>query len=478
MTAQTGRVPLGTKLAYGLGAAAYGIKENGYTVFLLIFYNQIIGLPASAVGTVIGLALVFDATIDPLLGVLSDRTNTRWGRRHPWLYASVLPIAITWLLLWHPPQGTQTQILAYLGVVSILARAAIATNEVPSLAMAPELTLDYHERTEILRYRYLFGWMGGMLMFVLVYAVFLTPPIGAQSGPKALDGYSAYGIFGALLMASTVLISALGTHKRLAHRTAKPIARQPVGAILREMRETLSNRAFLVLVVAGVFVYTMGGLGLAVSQYNLTYVWQFRPWELQVYAAALVVGIFGIFLIVGPIGRALGKIRGVITCTLLGAGFISASYILRLAGLMPPTGSTALLVVFLILNTTGTAFGVGGNIIAASMMSDVVEAAEEETGRREEGLFFAGILFMQKSASGMGIFLAGLVLQLASFPIGIPPGAVPVDVLDRYTLLFVAATMGLAAIGSVIVARFPFGQAEHEARVAKLAVAAGDAPAN
>lgn len=474
MTARDGRVPLGIKLAYGLGAAAYGIKENGYTVFLLLFYNQVIGLPASAVGTVIGMALVFDAMIDPVLGVMSDRTNTRWGRRHPWLYASVLPIAITWMLLWHPPHGTQTQVLAYLGVVSILARAAIATNEVPSLAMAPELTLDYHQRTEIMRYRYLFGWLGGMLMFILVYAVFLTPPVGAQSGPGALAGYGAYGIFGATLMAATVLISALGTHRRLAHSPAKPIARQPVGTIVREMRQTLSNRAFLTLMVAGVCVYTMGGFGLAVSQYNLTYVWQFQTWELQIYAASLIVGIVAVFAVVGRIGRAFGKIKGVILCTLLGAGFVASSYVLRLMGLMPPIGSRELLVVFLLLNTIGTAFGIGGNIIAASMMSDVVEAAEEQTGRREEGLFFAGILFMQKSASGVGIFLAGFVLQLAEFPIGVVAGRVPVAALDRYTLLFVLVTLTLAVIGCIVVARFPFGEAEHEARLAKLAVRSGN----
>ena len=85
MTAATDRVPLGTKLAYGAGAIGYGIKENGFTVFLLLFYNQVVGLNAGVVGTVIAIALIFDAMIDPIIGVLSDRTHTRWGRRHPWL---------------------------------------------------------------------------------------------------------------------------------------------------------------------------------------------------------------------------------------------------------------------------------------------------------------------------------------------------------------------------------------------------------
>ena len=131
MTA-TGHVPFRTKIAYGIGAMAYGIKDNGFSVFLLLFYNQVIGLDAAIVGSVIALALVFDALIDPLIGVLSDRTHTRWGRRHPWLYASAVPIGLSWLLLWHPPQGSQSMILGWLLVTAIFTRAAIATNEVPS----------------------------------------------------------------------------------------------------------------------------------------------------------------------------------------------------------------------------------------------------------------------------------------------------------------------------------------------------------
>ena len=103
------------------------------------------------------------------------------------------------------------------------------------------------------------------------------------------------------------------------------------------------------------------------------------------------------------------------------------------------------------------------------MMSDVVEASEETTGRREEGLFFAGALFMQKCASGLGILTTGTILGLASFPTGAQPGAVPVEVLDRLTLLF-ASVYGLLQIAAVAtVLRFPFGQAEHDARLVRLA---------
>ncbi len=469
MTTSAGAVPLGTKLSYGLGAAAYGIKDNGFSVFLLIFYNQIIGLPAGAVGLAIALALVFDAMIDPVLGVLSDRTNTRWGRRHPWLYASALPIALSWVLLWHPPQGSQATILAYLVVTAVFTRAAIATNEVPSLAMAPELTTDYHERTAVLRYRYLFGWVGGMTMLILAYAVFLVPPIGGQSGPMAVNGYQTYALFGAIVMALTVLVSAIGTHRRMAHPPALAIPLKSASEILADARQAIGNKAFLILMLSGIFGYTNQGVGFAISQYNLQFVWQLSPAGFLIYSASLLLGVVVIFFAVSPITRRLGKVRAAIMFSLSGAGFICSTYGLRLLGLMPPPGDPWLLPVFLTLNTIGTALGIGAMISGASMMSDVVEASQEVTGRREEGLFFSGALFMQKCASGLGILVTGLLLQAADFPENAVVGHVPEAVLDRLNLLFIAATLLLSGISALAFRYFPFGETEHKARLAKLA---------
>jgi glycoside/pentoside/hexuronide:cation symporter, GPH family len=470
----TGHVPFRTKIAYGIGAVAYGIKDNGFSVFLLLFYNQVVGVPAGLVGSVIAVALVFDALIDPVLGVLSDRTHTRWGRRHPWLYASALPIALSWLLLWHPPQGSQSAILGWLLVTAIFTRAAIATNEVPSLAMNPELTPDYHERTAVMRYRFLFGWAGGLMMLMLAYGVFLTPPLGALSGPKAPGGYALYGLYGAVAMALTVVISALGTHKRMAHPPAKRIAAQSIGATVKGMRETLSNRAFLVLMLAGIFGYTNQGVIFALSTYNLNFVWQFKTSALLIYALALFLGVVMVFFCVTPVARALGKIRAAALLQIVSVLFIVSTYILRLLGLFPDPGSPLLLPMFLTLNTIGMAAGVGSMIVGGSMMSDVVEASEEQTGRREEGLFFAGALFMQKCASGLGILITGWILAAAQFPASALPGRVDVAVLDRFTLLFIVATLALSAFSSLTFLRFPFGQAEHDARVAALAVTASE----
>src|SRR3546814_378905 len=117
-------------------------------------------------------ALVFDAFIDPAVGALSDRTRSRWGRRHPWMYAAALPIAIGWLLLWNPPEMSDGLTYIWLFATAVLVRSAVSCYEVPSQALTPELTSDYDERTRITAWRYLLGWAGGLIMLLLAYQVF------------------------------------------------------------------------------------------------------------------------------------------------------------------------------------------------------------------------------------------------------------------------------------------------------------------
>src|SRR5262249_8184359 len=151
-----------TKLIYGFGSVAFGVKDQGFAYFLLFFYNQVIGLPAVAVGTAIAIALAADAFIDPLIGQISDNLQSRWGRRHPLMYGAALPLGVAYWFLWNPPHWTHGLQFYYLIAIAILIRMLISVYEVPSSAMLAELTHDYDERTKMFGYRYFFGWMGGL----------------------------------------------------------------------------------------------------------------------------------------------------------------------------------------------------------------------------------------------------------------------------------------------------------------------------
>ena len=125
-----------TKLIYGFGSIAFGVKDQGFSYFLLFFYNQVIGLPAIVVGSAIAIALAADAFIDPIIGQFSDNLRTRWGRRHPLMYASAIPLAVAYWFLWNPPAWDQKSLFFYLVAIAIVVRTFISLYEVPKFRSA------------------------------------------------------------------------------------------------------------------------------------------------------------------------------------------------------------------------------------------------------------------------------------------------------------------------------------------------------
>ncbi len=470
MTAPARRLSTATMASYGFGAVAYGVKDSGFGTFLLLFYNQVVGLPSATVGLVIMMALLIDAFVDPAVGFFSDRTRTRWGRRHPWMYASALPIMIGWLLLWNPPAMlSQPQTLVWLFAMAVLVRSAVSCYEVPSVALTPELTSGYDERTRIMAYRYLFGWVGGLLMLLSAYQYFLSPTAAFPNGLLNRAGYGGFALAGAVAIGVAILVSALGTHHEIRHLPNPPIVRQTLRESFAELRQTMKNRAFVILMAAGVCAYTIQGISYAMSNYLYTYVWGFKGPVFVYLTLALFSGVFLAFLAAPRLGRTGSKPRVALAAVLLGATLNTAPYWLRMLGMFPEVGDRALLPMLFALFILGTASNVTGFILGASMMADVVEDSEAKTGRRSEGVFFAGSFFVQKCTSGIGIFFAGMILAVAGFPAKATPGTVPVATIDRLTLIYAGLYVALACVSAYFFARFPFGRVEHEARLARLA---------
>jgi GPH family glycoside/pentoside/hexuronide:cation symporter len=463
-------VSLPIKLAYGFGSLAYGIKDNGFSTLLLLFYNQVVGLPASLVGLAILIALVLDAFIDPVVGHLSDHLHSRWGRRHPFMYASAIPVGGLYLLLWNPPVGaSHGVVMLYLIVVAILVRTAISCYEVPSSALAPELTSDYHERTSVLGYRYLFGWIGGIGMLLLTFAVFLAPTVQYPVGQLNPAGYRTYAIAAASLMVAAILISALGTHREIARLPRVPLARTSVIGTFQSIRRAFENRAFSILLLAGMFSYTNQGLNFALNTYFNTFLWGFPASALAVFTVCVMLGVVLALGLAGRASRRWGKRRAAVWTSAGNTAAATAPLLLRFLGWFPANGDPALFPLLMADVVLVVTLGVTVAILGSSMMSDVIEDAQSRTGKRQEGLFFAGSFFMQKCVSGLGLFLSGAILSLVRFPAAAVPGTVPGDVLDRLILLYCALTAVIGVAAAIVLSRFPLGQADHEQRLAQLA---------
>lgn len=465
------RLPRTLKVMHGLGSVAYGVKDNGFSVFLLIFYNQVLGLDAGVVGAVIMCALIFDAFADPLIGELSDRTQSKWGRRLPWLYFSAIPLGILWMLLWHPPELSDQMLIVWLFCTAVLVRTFVSMCEVPSIALVPELTSDYDERTRLMRYRFLFGWAGGLLILIFAYGLFFSGPKGVTDP----DGYAVYALCGALMITGSVLTSALGQHRHVAKQS--PPA--PRGAGLRhalsEVRATLSNRAFLWLVSAALFGLINQGLTFALSNYLLMFLWQLTQMEMLYYALILFASMIIAFLIVTPVSTRVGKKNGAMLFAILALTINTALYSCWLLGLVPGGADNPVALFMFAFVIFSNSASIGLMILTSSMMADVVEASQTETGRRSEGLFFAGYFFMQKCAIGIGTFVAGMILTFAAFPQNAVAGKVEHAILDRLALFNMSALLAIGITGLLILRHFPISRESHNERLRVLNEAAKSA---
>jgi GPH family glycoside/pentoside/hexuronide:cation symporter len=272
-------------------------------------------------------------------------------------------------------------------------------------------------------------------------------------------------------MAVTVFVSALGQHRRVAHLPAtKPEPGSPKRAFA-EIWESLRHPAALILLGASLIAISSTQMTFTISNFLYLYVWRFSEGAFAALPWLLMVSVVISFLTVQPLHHRFGKRKTAIGCGIVSLVFWIAPFSLFLSGHWPSVGtsfSSGLLMSFmLVANVNAVIVMISGQ----SMLADVVEASQIETGRRTEGIFAAGWMFVQKCATAVGIGLTGLLISLSGLPSKAVPGQVAPEVIDRLVLSYGLIVI-LAAIASTLTcARFPIERRDHEARVAALAAA-------
>lgn len=409
-----------TRLSFGIGGAADGIKNNGFDYVLLFFYSNIMGVDAGLVGVALLIALIVDAVSDPVVGYWSDNARTRFGRRHPFIYAALIPTAFVYFLTWNPPAGlTGNELFPWLVAMTIGVRIAFTFYDVPSSALAAELTQDYDERTSLMSLRYFFGWFGGLTIQILLFRFLLVPTEETPIGVFNIEGWNTYGTIAAVCIFACVLICAAGTHRHIPHLKAPPPARTlTIGRIFSEIFETVSNPSFRALFLATLCGLIATGISATLNQYINTIFWEFDNRQIAnltmaVYASAILA------LIIAPIiGKTVGKKRGAITIGALAFSIAPMPVLLRQFGLLPPNGSDELFLIIISITVFDLALIIATQMLMASMVADIVEDSELQTGRRSEGIFFAGISFIRKLSQGVGVITASMVLAVAGLSRG------------------------------------------------------------
>ncbi len=456
------KVSLRTKALYGSGSIAEGTKNFAFNIFLLFYYNNVLGLSGSLSGLAIFIALCVDAVTDPLVGSISDGYRSRWGRRHPFMFVSALPMAVCFWLLFSPPQLSDTGLFLWLCCFAIGVRASMTLYSIPSNSMVAEMTTHYDERTSLVSWRYLMGWLGGISTTLVAYLYFFAPADGFEDGRLNPAAYIGFGTFCAFVIFTAIILCTLGT-RDVIPTLHQPTTTEPpsLARFMREFRETFSNRSYRMVVFATMSASIAGGFNDVVGLYVNTYFWEFTTAELSLFPFPIAISIVIAFLGTRRLTERFDKRPAVLALTTFAVIAGPLPIFVRLLGYMPANGDPLLLPLILLHASIVVTPLVAIGIIASSMVADSADEGELLTGHRREGMYSSAIAFSLKAASGIGTLAAGIALDLIAFPRGAVSGQVPPDKVVNLGLAVGPGLMVFYALTLFFASKYQLTRARH-----------------
>ena len=427
------------KMSYGFG---------GLSDFFIQNTVQALAIPIFAVGMkldpfILGLALaatkLISAIADPLVGILSDRTRTRWGRRKPFLIAAAVITGVLCPFVFRVPEGSQALQFGY--IIAILSFYFLTHSfyAVPYMALGYELTDDYDERTNIFAWKSYIG-MIGVFAGIWAYWFTLRPIFGNE-----MNGAQVLGaITGVLVIAGSILVTR-GTQE-IVERQAVKEDKIPV---IKALKITISNRSFL-MIQGALLVVALGiGIDATIGMYLHVHYTCAGSKELAsviggvggtISTAAIFVALaFGTW-----ISKHLGKRPAALTG--LGIMLIGACSIPWLLNPVFPW----LIVIVWVLNQFG---GQISNLLYGSMMADVCDEDELNTGERREGSYAAAGSFLNKTMQVVVLALSGVLPRLAGYvDTSVPPS---IEQLERMKVLLYTTDIAGVSLALLLLWFYP-----------------------
>jgi len=414
------RLPASLVWGWGIGSLGASALHNGISFLALFYLSRVLGLEPAVGGSLILAAKVYDIATDPLMGWLSDRTRSRWGRRRPWLLAGAVVSALAFVLLFNPPAASGPGLLVGATVALLLYATGYTLFGIPYLAMPAEMTDDYHERSRLMSARTICLTLG-----ILAGGALAPVLVGAFGGGPG--GYARMSWSMAALILATMLACFAGT--RGARGTSPGPA--PTGAAVSGWRSALGNRPFTTLIISK-FCHLVG---VAVSMSSLLFLVTTVLDRPESSLGGFVLASAAGSILSMPLWLAVSRRAGK-RATYLAA--VACYLPVLLSWLAAAPGEVIALFIargFL----TGLATG-GLTLAAQAMLPDTIEHDFRRTGLRREAMFSAVYSMAEKLASATGPFLLGLVLSAASGDRGIVLAAVVIPAvassLSAVALLF------------------------------------------
>ncbi|MEH2146549.1 MFS transporter [Nostoc sp.] len=401
------KLDLKTKLAYGAGDFGPAITANISVFYLLIFFTNVAGIPAGLAGSILMIGKIWDGVNDPLVGFLTDKTKSRrWGRRLPWMFYGAIPFGIFFFLQWIVPQFRANQsnniwpLFWYYVVIAVISQSFFTVVNLPYTAMTPELTQDYDERTSLNSYRFTFSIGGSILSLILTKIVF----------DKIHDRQQAYLVLAAICTVISILglyWCVFGVRDRiLAFEAKRILAEEPASISFGEqLKIVFSNRPFLFVI--GIYLFSWLGVQItgAIIPFFVVNYMGLKFEDVPTVLIAVQVTALLMLFVWGALSKKLGKKL---------VYFLGMSlWIIAAAGLffLQP-GQIGLMYVMAVMAGVGVSTAY---LIPWSMIPDVIELDELQTGQRREGIFYGFMVLLQKFGLAFGLFLVSNALQVAGF---------------------------------------------------------------
>jgi glycoside/pentoside/hexuronide:cation symporter, GPH family len=449
------KLTLAEKLAYGAGDLGPAMTANLLTFYQLIFFTDVVGMPAGLASLVLVIGKVWDAVNDPIVGVLSDRTQSqKWGRRYPWMLWGAMPFGLTFVLQWVHPGLDNMALFWFYVVMGVLFNTAYTAVNLPYTALTPEMTQDYNERTSLNSFRFTFSIGGSLLSIILMIIITAMLPNKADQGNR----YLFASVLTAVLSVASLFWCVLGTKARtLGNRDRLGIIHEDEVPFLQQLKIAFSNRPFLYVIG----IYLCSWLGLQITATVIQY-FVLKYMQLPGTVANFVVlAVQGTALLALSFWSKVSARYGKKITYYAGMGV----WLIAQVGLfLLQPGQITLMYILAVMAGLGVSTAY---LIPWSMLPDVIDLDELKTGQRREGLFYAFMVLLQKVGLALGIFLVGQGLSVSGYQgdmVQQPPAAI------MAIRLSVGPLPTLFLIAGVILAYFyPVTKEYHDEILLKLA---------
>jgi len=432
-----------TKVVFGLGDWGNSSLSTIFGFFFAFFLNNIAGLTPLFAAPVLLAGGIWDAINDPLIGVFADRVRTRWGRRRPFFLIGAIPFGLSFILLWWvPPFESQAALCLYYSLVYILFDTAYTFVSVPYSALTPELSSDYNERTSLNGYRMVVSVIAGLVAAVAM------PFFVEQFVDKQAAYLSVAVVFGILAIVPYFLLFFFIREK---FQNTK----SDTFNFLREFQLSWKNKPFRY--AAGIFTTAWVSVSLvgALFQYYLTF-WLHIPSQVDVILGLLMISTLAFIPLIVYLSKKLGKQTAYVLS-------LSAWVLVMLSLFFLPPGFTP--VIYFLIAAAGIGVA-AAHVIPASIIPDVIDQDELNTGFHREATHYGFIVFLQKSTSAALLALMQIVLSLSGYRIPTDP-SYPLAVLQPDSALWAIRAMigpacALLLILSMILAyKYPITRERH-----------------